>query len=323
MPIWEQLGMQAAGDATSGIMGLALGAINDARQRRQQQALQDMQIRGSKEMTDYNMQKQLQMWRNTNYSAQIAEMKKAGINPGLLYGMSGGGGVTTGNPNGSVQGAHAPTGGGEIMGMILGRQMLQAQIENIKADTANKQAEHPNIGTKGEGMKLDNARKEIDNAIAAIDEHIAGKTQNQRIAMYQQETEASMHKLQLLRNEVGVNKERLDAEVGNLWAEMANKAIDLELKEANINLTNSQIRKISAEIWKIGEEIAQGWESLSIQDMKNVLEKSKQDWDQSGLPPMVRDIMGAVGTGVLTGMILNRIPAGQRNQIKGFKIQKP
>ena len=36
------------------------------------------------------------MWKDTNYSAQMEELKKAGLNPGLLYGMSGGGATTIG-----------------------------------------------------------------------------------------------------------------------------------------------------------------------------------------------------------------------------------
>ena len=84
------------------ILGMALSGFNDRRQYNQQERLQNLQIAGNKETTDYNMSKQLEMWRNTSYSAQMEQMKKAGINPGLMYGMGGGGGQSVGSSSGYV-----------------------------------------------------------------------------------------------------------------------------------------------------------------------------------------------------------------------------
>ena len=74
-----------AQQAIGGIFGIGLGAYNDNRQYNQQERLQNLQIKGSKELTDYQMMKQLQMWKDTNYGAQMEELRKAGLNPGLLY----------------------------------------------------------------------------------------------------------------------------------------------------------------------------------------------------------------------------------------------
>ena len=93
-----ELGMQAASQAASGLIGTGMGLLleghNDRRQLRQQEKLQNLEIKGSKELTDYNAAKQLEMWKATNYPAQIEQMKLAGLNPALAYGMGGGGGVT-------------------------------------------------------------------------------------------------------------------------------------------------------------------------------------------------------------------------------------
>ena len=53
-------------------MGLLLEGHNDRRQLRQQEKLQNLEIKGSKELTDYNAAKQLEMWKATNYPAQVA-----------------------------------------------------------------------------------------------------------------------------------------------------------------------------------------------------------------------------------------------------------
>lgn len=52
---------QAGEDLWNAGMGIVLGGFQDARQVRQQDRLQRLQIAGQKEMTDYNMMKQLEM----------------------------------------------------------------------------------------------------------------------------------------------------------------------------------------------------------------------------------------------------------------------
>jgi len=164
----EQLGMQAGSQAMGGIMGMLLGGYNDERQLRQQEELNRMQIRGNKEMMDYSMAKQLQMWKDTNYNAQLAEMKKAGLSPGLMYGMKGGGGITVGSPSGGVGPANAPVGGREvqdIMQMAMQTQMMKAQIENMKADTEKKRVE----AEKTAGVDTGLVRTQIMNLTAGVD----------------------------------------------------------------------------------------------------------------------------------------------------------
>ena len=92
--------LQRAGDKLFGI-------DRKKEQLEQQTKLNNLQIEGSKNLMDYSRNLQMQTWKDTNYSAQRAEMEKAGLNPAMMYGLSGGGGTTTGNSSGSVTGAHA------------------------------------------------------------------------------------------------------------------------------------------------------------------------------------------------------------------------
>lgn len=151
------------------VFGLAMQGQNDRRQISQQGKLQAMQIQGNKTMLDYQKQKELEMWEATSYPAQMAMLKKAGLNPALMYGMGGGGGTTVGGGGSSVGGGNAPVGGGEIGTMMgIGLQtkaqieLLKAQKENIEADTANKAADTTYTG----GAKTENTQANTNKQIA-------------------------------------------------------------------------------------------------------------------------------------------------------------
>lgn len=145
-----QIGMQAAGAAIGGIGGQIFGAMNDRRQLKQQKALTAMQMNADKEMTAYNKDVQLQMWRDTSYGPQKEQMEKAGINPALMYGMGGGGGQTANISSGNVGGGRASGNTGENvamagMGMMGAAQLrlMKEQADNLNADTQDKLANLP------------------------------------------------------------------------------------------------------------------------------------------------------------------------------------
>lgn len=138
-------------------LGIGTGVINDLRQIFQQDRLNRQSTKQQKALMDYQVQKQLEMWEKTGYGAQMEQLRKAGLNPGLLYGMGGGGGQTIGGSIPGGTGAHAPAGGGEIaMGIqtALQMQLQKAQIDNINADTQNKKANTPNITADTENKIL-------------------------------------------------------------------------------------------------------------------------------------------------------------------------
>ena len=156
-----QLGQAGLGAAA----GIFLGKQQDKRQLEQQKKLQALQIAGQKDMMDYSYSKQMEMWHNTNYKPQMDELRKAGLNPGLLYGMKGGGGTTTGSPGANVTGGTAAGHSGEPMGLIshaLQLGILKAQKENIEADTKQKTAET----TKTSGVDTKLGETQIANLTA-------------------------------------------------------------------------------------------------------------------------------------------------------------
>ena len=87
-------GANAAQQASGGILGMLFGGINDRSQLKQQEKLNALQIKANREMLDIQSAKQLEMWEKTNAKAQKEQYKIAGLNPALMYGMSGGGGLS-------------------------------------------------------------------------------------------------------------------------------------------------------------------------------------------------------------------------------------
>ena len=132
-----ELGMQAASGAVDAGLGLLLQSHNDRRQLRQQEKLNQQSLAFNQKLYDYQNSKQLEFWQKTNYPAQVEQLKKAGLNPALLYGSGGSGGAITGGGIGNAAPTGAPAGGGEIMGM----QLMQAQRKLIEAQTKKTEAD--------------------------------------------------------------------------------------------------------------------------------------------------------------------------------------
>lgn len=161
MPILGQLGMMAAGT----LLGNWQQDRNNEQQLAMQRTLNRDQMQNQMSLTDYNMQKQLELWQKTGYEAQVGQLEKAGLNPALLYGKGGGGGQTAQIAQGSVNAGQASRGNEGMQGMGLGLQMfeqiklLEAQRKNIEADTANKIAE--TTATSGYKTDLGKAQKDL------------------------------------------------------------------------------------------------------------------------------------------------------------------
>ena len=113
-----------------------------------------------------------EMWNYTNYENQKKHLEAAGLNPALLYGMSGGGGATAAGAQG------LPTGiaSGHEMGIKQqGRGMgLQAAAIASQIDLNNPQAEK----NRADAKKTEGVDTQMQNANI---EYVIAQTSNEKV----------------------------------------------------------------------------------------------------------------------------------------------
>lgn len=297
-----QLGMQAASQAASGLIGTGMGLLleghNDRRQLRQQEKLQNLEIKGSKELTDYNAAKQLEMWKATNYPAQVEQMKLAGLNPALAYGMGGGGGVTANVATGKTSGGQAPSGGGEILAaqaMGLQLKMQEAQIKNLEADTNLKNADASNRPLQGknieastssilQGIENAKAQEKLLEATAKLKElsfYKESQTMNDVINGIRNQVEIQAETLESLKMQNEITQATLQDKIQQIKSEAIQIFLINKLTEVNTDKARADINLTNQKIWEISQTIAQKWKALDQAAIDLYLKKLQTDFNVS------------------------------------------
>ncbi|UIB81443.1 DNA pilot protein [Flyfo microvirus Tbat2_116] len=274
MAIWGTLGMQAASALTGGALGQVFAGMNDRRQLKQQRKLQEMQIEGNKEMIDYGKEKDLEMWHATNYDAQKKELKKAGLNPGLLYGMGGGGGVTTGGGGMAVSSGNAPTGGGEhiaAMGMSLESQLMMAQKKVLETQAEKNQAE----ANKTAGVDTEEAKTRIDSLTQGID--------NQKAQKDLIDAQRRVADLEFVIKDATLQEqaEYIRVQTKRATAELRTELVEAKVSEGTIN---SKILLIKEEAIGAGIINALNRAKIAVEKatVYKIIESVKQEWTKIG-----------------------------------------
>lgn len=261
-----------AAAAAAPVIGSAISKMfgkSDQQQLEQQQKLQDQQIQGAKELAGTSLQNQKDMWDYTNYENQKSHMEAAGLNPALMYGQGGGGGVTAGSgavptPTGATASDAASrenantnqiNNGIQLAMMSAQKAVMESQTEKNQADanlsntTANKMegADTENVVSKTTGQNLQNDYQSILNQIQKA-------TANTQISTKFNETDISKNQADLTGQQA-INEEKKGELINN---QISNTIADTILKQTNTNLSQEQATKIA-------NEIQQKWKEINIQ----------------------------------------------------------
>lgn len=248
---WGSIGEGAAQGAAGQAMSLIFGGLQNRRQLKQAGKLQKLQIEGQKEMGEFNRQQAMQMWRDTNYGAQVEEARKAGMSISALYGgAGGGGGATAGTPTGNVGGQSAE---GASAGMNVGMQMasqmalMKAQKENIEADTANKLQEAENKGADTTGKNIANK--------------IAGETAEAEMQRIRESSWEQVAKTAQEAQKQKINEETMKDQIRKIQEDAIGQILGNEkaTKEIKIKEAEATIQQFEAEATKNGISTKAPW----------------------------------------------------------------
>lgn len=300
------------GAIIGGVAGLGLGAISptsEESQLAQQGRLNQLNMRYNIGMMNAQKASQLDMWNKTNYEAQKKHMENAGLNPGLMYGMSGGGGSTTGSASGgnfqSQAGSDVAREQNAIMRTSQQMQLglMEAQKANIEADTKLKgvtadktsgvdteleRTKIDNLIAQTENTKVDTEGKQLKNLMSDIELTVARGTSDLKV----QEFEYKVEQARLLINKINIELpyvgEQLQANLDNTIAGTKAKEQDVKTgkaQERNLNASASNQEFLNTEDQRDLRTAELGAQVSSAQTKAGVDKMLYDNFKDFGIPP--------------------------------------
>ena len=119
-----------------------------------------LQYNYGQQAADAEYKRNLQMWKDTNFGAQRAEMEDAGLSVGLMYGNGGGQAASTAGGNATQPNAPKTN----PVEVALQQQALGLQLKQIEAQ--NKLANAETAKTLAEANKIAGVDTEIEGKVA-------------------------------------------------------------------------------------------------------------------------------------------------------------
>ena len=241
-----------------------------ALQLQNQQTLNQQQYEKQRLLNEQGQEIQMDTFRRTGPGAQLAMLKDAGLNPSLLYGKGGMGGSTLGSQTGgSASGGSAAMGSAPAPNYIdivnassaaADIKLKEAQARNLNVDSDNKekrggdklQAETDNLKANTDlivsQIQTEAVKREgitIDNALKQIDLYINDKTKELKIEEVEQELEKIKNSnLQIIEQTRGYNIEN------NKKEELINSQIKLNNQQVATSYFQSLYVKAQTELTK-------------------------------------------------------------------------
>lgn len=232
-----------------GLISGAIGAISRHEAERQQfqneKELMGLQHAYNKDAAAYTQGLQKEMWDYTNYENQVKHMKAAGLNPALLYGMSGGGGSTAG----SAQASGVGNPGTQAVGMGLEAAQIFSNIRLTNAEASKAEAEAEK--TSGVDTELTKAQTELTTFNATLANE-KGKLTREQVETQKQITSKVTQEARLLMTQADIAEETKENEIQKSAQELNNMIWDGLLKTAQFEMTEAQtdfIKEQTSVIW--------------------------------------------------------------------------
>ncbi len=241
-----------------------------------QKGLNSQQVANQKMLNEQGKKLQMEMWKETNYPAQMKMMEEAGLNPALMYGMSGGGGTTAGSQGGgsasagsasggSASGGSASAGsaagGGASMGhktmdmsQIVGAAKAAAEIKLLNSQTKKNEAEAEKtsgIDTKeGEGRLAKLIQETANEKLKAKLIEYETTTEGQKSGLVMQQAIKTAEEVDRLSRENEIGDATKDKIIEGIGIDVINKEVETRLKESKRELNTQQREELEHRIYQ-------------------------------------------------------------------------
>lgn len=262
------------------ITGAATGVANLTSNDAERQ--QAYQLELMKRQNDYNraaaerqMAMQKEMYEYTGFGGKVRQLKEAGLNPGLIYGMGSAGGGVTGNTSAAQTG--------------LG------SAPNTAASRATK------LQSIGMGLQLAKLQSEIE-----VNKSVA-EANRSNAALNVEKTESEPYNRHLTIAEEGLKimekayqEHTLEARVGTAKAVMSNMLLESWVKQSGIDLNKAQADEITQRIVQSAERFNYDLEKVKAETLKIVRET--KNINLTGSEAKIMDIVGRLLPGLLAAI---------------------
>lgn len=280
----EQAGTQAAGGIIGAGMGLALGGLNDKRQLRMSRLLGEQQYALTNRMAESNYERQMRMWEATNFGPQMEQLKKAGLNPALIYDGAGAGGSTAAATGQGLGGGEAPRGGGEAMGLMTTQMQLglmEAQRKLIEAQTTKTNAEVPKTQAETESITQGITNQKTQNALMQA-QTMATQTNTENV---QTQTKLIEDQIMIMDNDVAISNATREDKIRQIRAEATGAILTNEATKMGIQVDKATIQKMA-------QDIAQGWTGLDIKAKEQKIQQAflEKQIDMAGIDRIIKSV---------------------------------
>ena len=239
-----------------------------------------LQYNYGQQAADAEYKRNLQMWKDTNFGAQRAEMEDAGLSVGLMYGNGGGQAASTAGGDGmQPSGPKMNPVEAALQQQSLGLQLKQIEAQNrlANAEATKTIAEANKIaGVDTKGQELQNKWQEIENRIQTSRESI--EQSNMKAAAANADKAVEDWKIAVLDREY-LDKTQEDR-VTRLVSEIAKIQKEGSLAESATDVNYQTARKIEKEIENFYYEMITRRMSAEAakETAENMLKKIENDY---------------------------------------------
>lgn len=258
----------AIGGAVSGIMGgVATGMqMNNAKiDRRFAEQMQQQQFENQQALNQQAYDLNYRMWEETNAEAQMEQLKKAGLNPALIYGKQGAGGTTGGQSGGSASAGQTPQ-----TGAPLGMVQAGAAIADIIANAKLKEAQANNLNKDAEVKEVQKGNIEADTGLKEANTlNVKSQTRLNNLAYDIGEATKEDQIDEIIYRVEGIIKQNdlTEAEAERARKDTLLKGVQARLAESNIDVNNQKINEMINNVAQEWERLEQGRIGLQIQNL--------------------------------------------------------